>query len=486
MKKINLLFVVMAVLLTSGCGDQVPEAMPDQSAPDSSHITAFTHVNVVPMTVEVVLEDHTVLVDGARIVAVGPAEEVLIPQGAQVIDGEGLYLMPGLADMHIHTRQDWTSEYWPVSPLLLYLANGVTTVRDFGPYGEDLTYVLRWRDEIAAGTRDGPMIYTSGTIIFASPLEDPAGMVRENYTLGFDFLKLYSYLSVDDFRVAISTAKELGMYTAGHIPYPVGLELALAEGMEEIAHVEELLFEFLEFDQDQILTPNEWLSYIIETAAQQLDHATEFVEDEFEAQYADTLAAVIEQLLSADVPVCTTLVVDDVIQVKLFQPDAFLARPENQYLPSDYLELFRQGEEKHLVMCRGIETLAAFKYDLDQWLLREMHSAGVPLLLGTDSGTGGMGIVAGFSIHDELRILVENGFSPYEAIATGTVNASRVVRNMVGEGDFGVIEVGRRADLLLLYENPLEDVGAVQDLVGVMAAGRWYSREALDRMIAID
>ena len=210
----------------------------------------------------------------------------------------------------------------------------MTTVRDFGPQGEDLTYALRWRDEIEAGTRDGPTIYASGTILFASPVEDPAGIVRENHALGFDFLKLYSYLSVDDFGVGMSTARELGMYTAGHIPYPVGLELALAEGMDEIAHVEELLFEFFEFDQDRDLEWNEWLPYIIETAEQQLDHATEFVEEDFETQYADTLATVIEQLLSADVPVCTTLVVDDVIQVKLFQPEDFLARPENRYLPS--------------------------------------------------------------------------------------------------------------------------------------------------------
>jgi imidazolonepropionase-like amidohydrolase len=217
------------------------------------------------------------------IIAVGPADEVLIPQGAQVIDGEGLYLMPGLADMHIHTRQDWTSDDWPVSPLVLYLANGVTTVRDFGPQGEDIDYALRWRDEIEAGTRDGPTIYASGTILFASPLEDPAGIVRENHNLGFDFLKLYSYLSVDDFRAAMVMAKELDMYTAGHIPYAVGLELALAEGLEEIAHVEELLFEFLEFDQDQALTSNEWLSYIIETAEQQLEYATDFEDEEFEA-----------------------------------------------------------------------------------------------------------------------------------------------------------------------------------------------------------
>jgi imidazolonepropionase-like amidohydrolase len=97
-----------------------------------------------------------------------------------------------------------------------------------------------------------------------------------------------------------------------------------------------------------------------------------------------------------------------------------------------------------------------------------------------------MGIVPGYSIHDELRILVENGFSPYEAIATGTVNASVVAEQMVGERDFGTVEVGKRADLLLVNENPLEDIDAIKDLRGVMAAGRWYSREEVDQMIAIE
>lgn len=454
-----------------------------QQIPDVGY-TAFIHVNVVPMTSEIVIADQTVLIDGTRIVEIGPSSEILIPENATVIDGEAAYLMPGLADMHMHTRQDWDTGAWPVSPLVLYLANGVTTIRDFGPSGGDLTYVLHWREHIKAGTRIGPTIYASGKILFASPLGDPQGLVRENHDLGFDFLKLYSYLSLEDFHEALITAKELGMYSAGHVPYAVGLEGVLTEGMNEIAHVEELLPEFIEFDRDRQLEPDEWLPYLVGSALQQFEISSGFDRSVFDRQYAETMTRIIEQLRSAGALVCTTMVIDDVIQVKLFQPQTFLDRPENRYSPVGYLDLFRRGEEKHQLQFKGVEDLAAFKYDIDCWVLTELHQVGIPLLLGTDSGTGGMGIVPGFSIHDELRILVENGFSPYDAIDTGTVNASAVVERMTGKGDFGTIEVGNSASLILVNGNPLEDVGAIRDLRGVMAAGRWHSREALDQLIA--
>jgi hypothetical protein len=277
-------------------------------------------------------------------------------------------------------------------------------------------------------------------------------------------------------------AKELGMYTSGHIPYAVGLEGVLAEGMDEIAHVEELLPEFIDFDRTRDLTPEEWLSYVVETAVLQWDLSPDADPEDSEVKNPATLMRIAEQLRSADVPVCTTLVIDDVIQWKLFQPEAFLSRSENRYLPPVYLEQFRHGEEKHQVQFRGIEDLAAFKYDLDRWLLAGLREAGILLLLGSDSGTGGMGIVPGYSIHDELRILVENGFSPYEAIATGTVNAAAVVERMTGDGKFGTIEEGKRADLILVRGNPLEDVTTIEEPLGVMAAGRWYSRETLAEM----
>ena len=111
---------------------------------------------------------------------------------------------------------------------------------------------------------------------------------------------------------------------------------------------------------------------------------------------------------------------------------------------------------------------------------------GIPLLLASDGGCGVLGIAPGFSIHWELHILVENGFSPYEAIATGTVNAAAVINKMTGEGDFGTIETGQRADLILVNQNPLEDVSNIRDLRGVMSAGRWYSKETLDQLIAIE
>ncbi|MCP5051395.1 MAG: amidohydrolase family protein, partial [bacterium] len=104
----------------------------------------------------------------------------------------------------------------------------------------------------------------------------------------------------------------------------------------------------------------------------------------------------------------------------------------------------------------------------------ELHRAGIPLVSGTDAGTGAMGIVPGISLHDELRILVENGFTPYEAIETGTVNASKVVAAMTSKNDFGTIEVGKRADFILMNKNPLEDIAHIRDNRGVMAGGKWY------------
>jgi len=476
--------LTLVALFLANCSVMPEQAGLSNSSANERNITAFTHVNLVPMTAEIVLENQTVLIEGSRIITIGPTDEVSIPPDAVIIDGEGGYLMPGLADMHMHTNQDWDTDAWPVSPLALYLANGVTTIRDFGPNGKDLTYVLEWRDQIKTGTRIGPTIYATGKILFASPLSDPRGLVRETHDLGFDFLKLYSYLSPQDAREALTTAKELDMYSAGHVPYAIGLENILAAGMDEIAHVEELLFAFIEYDRERELSPEEWLPYLIGSAMGQFDLASGFNEAEFAHLHAETMQHILKELRTYGTPICTTMVVDDVIQHKLFELDTFLARPEIGFIPTAYLDLLRLGEEKHQLQFSGIEDLAVYKYDIDQWLLREIHQAGVQLLLGTDSGV--LAVIPGFSIHDELRILVDNGFSPFEAIKTGTVNASAVVERMVGDGNFGTIEVGQRADLILVKNNPLEDVANIVDIRGVMAAGRWFSEEELDQMMALE
>jgi imidazolonepropionase-like amidohydrolase len=477
------LVILSAILIstwTSGCNQN-----PGQTI-------AFTNVNLIPMTSETVIENQTVLVSGSDIIDIGPADELEIPRGAQVIDGKGAYLMPGLADMHAHTRistgqwaQPWEDpKIWPVHPLNLYLANGVTTIRDLNAQDEPGTYPRQLQEDIRAGRRVGPTIYTSGEKLDGSPLEDPEGLVRQNHERGYDLLKLYSFLSVDDFQAVMREAKKLGLYTAGHIPYSVGLEGVLSAGMDEIAHVEELDWEFFEFDRSRQLQPDEWFPILIQAVLQELDLSSSNYFTDFESENQLKLEKIANQLRTAGVSVCTTVNIAEIMWLKQFHPDAFLARPENRFLDPKYLETVRQGKEYQQSECRGIEDICAIKYDFDRWILRGLHAVGVQLLLGTDA-LGGIGIVPGFSVHDELRILVENGFTPYEAIQTGTVNAAKVVERMTGEGDFGTIEIGKRADLILVSENPLEDITTIREPLGVMAAGKWFSAEQLSELIEI-
>jgi imidazolonepropionase-like amidohydrolase len=448
----------------------------------SEDIIVFQNVNLVPMTNEKIVKGQTVLVRGKRIIEIGPSRRIAVPQNARVIEGTGAYLMPGLADMHMHTRDNWDDWMgdWPVSPLLLYLANGVTTIRCFGP--EMSGYVLRWRDKINRGQLIGPTIYTSGPIIYG-PVNNPQKIVFEQKAQGFDFIKLYSFLPKDEFHEAIIAAKQAGMYTAGHIPFQVGLEGVLLEGMDEIAHIEELSFEFVDFDRNKGLTGREWMPYVIKMAYQQVKPYFGLNMEELDEKFGVLVSSVATKVHVANVPVCTTLFLDEVIVEKLYEPEQFLSKPENRYLPRKYRAAVRQGREKHQMQFRGGEDFAPFKRTIDRILLKYLKEAEVLFVLGTDAGTGWMGLVPGFSIHDELRILTENGFTPYEAIKTGTVNAAIVVEEMNGNGDFGTIEIGKRADLVLVEDNPLEDVANIKNILGVMASGRWYNKTMLQKFI---
>jgi imidazolonepropionase-like amidohydrolase len=369
-----------------------------------------------------------------------------------------------------------------VSPLYLYLANGVTTIRGFNPTGDSFGYVLRWKDKINSGQLIGPTIYTCGPTLYG-PVKNPKKIVLEQKAQGFDFIKLYSFLSKDEFHEAMIAAKQAGMYTAGHIPFQVGLEGVLSEGMDEIAHIEELSFEFVDFDRNKGLTGREWMPYVIKTAYQQVKPYFDLNMEELDEKFGVLVSSVVTKVHSANVPVCTTLFLDEVIVEKLYEPEQFLSKPENRYLPRKYLAAVRQGREKHQMQFRGGEDFAPFKRTIDRILLKYLKEAEVLFVLGTDAGTGWMGLVPGFSIHDELRILTENGFTPYEAIKTGTVNAAIVVEEMNGNGDFGTIEIGKRADLILVEDNPLEDVANIKNILGVMASGRWYNKTMVQKFI---
>ena len=446
--------------------------------------TAFIHTNLIPMTSAAVLPDHTVVVEGKRITVVGPSAQTAIPADAIVIDCQNAFLMPGLADMHMHLRYDWMSDAWPVSPLKLYLANGVTTIRCFGPKGKTGRYGLKWRMEIDAGRLVGPSILTCGPQLRGHLNDSPENIVINQKYNHFDFLKIYSFVTRDEYRTIVSTANNLDFYTAGHIPFQVGLDGVLADPMDEIAHVEELLWEFSGLDR-QFYFDNEvdWMVYATQSAFKELEPYLELDAQERDQKFDNLVAPVVNKLKGKNIPFCTTLIVDDVIVQKLFEPELFLKKPEIRYMPNRYRELFMSGKEKHQRLFKGGEDFASFKYALDKKLLSCLKKAGVDLLLSTDAGTGWMGIVPGFSLHDELEILVENGFTPYEAIAAGTVIASKIVKRMTGRDDFGTIVPGKRADLILVKQNPLEDVTNARKINGVMAAGRWYNQKAIMEML---
>ena len=446
--------------------------------------TVFIHANIIPMTTETVLPDQTVVVEGNRITAIGPTSQTEIPPNSTVVNCHNAFLMPGLADMHMHLRYDWKRDTWPVSPLKLYLANGVTTIRCFGPKGKTGRYGLTWRKEIESGRLDGPSILTCGPQLRGHFKENPEQIVIRQKYQHFDFIKIYSFVDRQEYHTIMSTAKKLNFYTAGHIPFQVGLDGILAEGMNEIAHIEELIWEFSDLDRHRYFnSEGEWMSYTIQTTFSRFGPLLELTPREQERKIETMVVALVDKLKDKPIPVCTTLVIDDLIVQKLFDPDGFLERPENRYMPSSYLERFRKGLEKHQLQFKGGEVFAPFKYMLDKKLLVALKAIEIPLLLSSDAGTGTMGAVPGFSLHDELRILVENGFSPYEALAAGTVVASKIVQRMNGQDDFGSIVPGKRADLLLLAQNPLDDVANARNILGVMAAGRWYDQESILEML---
>jgi len=441
------------------------------------------NINLVDMKSDKIIKGHSVLIKKDEIIAVRPSETFQALENIRVINGRGAYLMPGLCDMHIHTNKNWNN--WPVSPLRMYLANGVTTIRCLGPEGGDQKHALQWKDKIAKGQLIGPAIYACGPIFFG-PVIDPEKRVQEQMDAGFDFIKLYSFLSQKEFHQIMTNAKKDGVYTVGHIPFQVGLDGIASEGMDEIAHIEELAWECFHFNKQRRIEGRKWFSYVIKMAHKQYKAVYSNLDiGALEQKLEKSLLSVAGKVQVSGLPVDTTLYIDDIIVEKLFEPEKFILKPMNRYLPEEYIHAFKQKKEKHLVMFKGREDLALFKHKLDRLILKYLKNQGAVLVLGTDSGTGGMGIPPGYSTHEELRILTENGYSPFEAIKTGTVNAAMVVEKMNGKGNFGTIEKGKRADLILIKENPLDDVANIKKILGVMASGRWYDKKMLKKLVAL-
>jgi Amidohydrolase family len=410
-----------------------------------ARITAFVHVNVVPMDRERVLADQTVIVEGDKIVAMG--SRVAVPTRAQVIDGhKTAYLSPGLADMHTHseTRND----------LAVYLANGVTTVLHMG--GARAGFIDSIVPAVNGGAIPGPHVYTSflvdgstdynGFVIkTAAEARAIVGLAKTN---GYDFIKVYVGLSPDAFSALAEEGSRMGMPLVGHGVYAVRLERQLAEGQVLVAHAEEFFYTFF--------TP---------AGVEETDTPP----DPSRIASAVALAKRYNSAVTADVATYAA------IAHQIGRPDvvaSYLARPESSYLaPNDRLAW---QTSHYLNKTAKLGPKLAFL----RMLVKAMADAGVELVAGTDAPAV-PGMLPGFSLHDALTELEASGLTRFQALSTATRAPGTFIHRAKGGDPFGIVALGYRADLILSEKNPLAMLATLRTPMGVMVNGQWRDAAAL-------
>jgi len=426
-------------------------------------VIAFVNVNVVPFDRERVLPAHTVVVVNGRIAQIAPTDKTKVPAGALEIDGRGKYLMPGLADMHVHLSagpgqpDDLTSQQ-----LQLFLANGVTTIRNMIGKPEHLLL----RERVAKGELLGPTIYTAGPPLLGNnvPTREAAEQaVVDQKKAGYDLLKVHEGLSPETYAAIAAAAKRVGIPFAGHATATVGLRRALDAQQTSIEHLDGYLQALVPDDSPVKPTPSQ---VVLGPVLEHIDESK-----------IPALAAATRKARVWNDPTLTLfkLVVSEA------KPEDLLKWPEMQYIPAKMREGF--AKQKQSTLGNPAPAGDRQRYiELRNKMLVALHAAGAKLLIGPDSPQ--FFLVPGFATHRELQSFVEAGLSPYQAIEAATRNpAEYFAEFMKKPRDFGMVEVGLRADLILLEANPLESVANLSKRAGVMVHGRWLPESELRKML---
>ena len=429
---------------------------------------AITHVSVIDVVSGTTHPDYTVIITGNRIVYAGPADSASVPGDARVLDGRGKFLIPGLWDMHVHLMfGDWFPGAKEIS-LPLFIANGVTGVRDMG---SELDVVQGWRKEIEAGQLVGPRIFTSGpmldgpkprfpsSIAIATP-DDARRAVADLKNRGADFIKLQSLIPRDAVFAIADEAKKQRIPFEGHVPDSVRAKEMSEAGMKSFEHLIGI-FESTSPAEDDFLKGNKTEARFLET-------------------YDPARAASLADLLARNHTwQCPTLVWErggNLIDVADFSKDT-----RAKYVPAAWKAKTWKRFTDEITQGYGNDNLAIRKKFLERELevAHLLHEKGVPFIAGTDTPPG-VYIFPGFSLHEELQRFVAAGFTPLEALQTATVNPAQFFGM---EARLGSVQSGKLADLVLLRANPLADIANTQKIAAVFANGRYFSSTDLQNLL---
>ena len=439
---------LLLVLCSGACGVIGLHAQSQRPAP----VAAFVNVNVLPMDRNAVLSDHTVIVRDGQIAAVGPSSKVPVPEGAQRVDGRNKFLMPTLAEMHAHIPGANAPDEEIERTLFLYAANGIGTIRGMLGHPRHLEY----RERVAKGPLFSPRIYTSGPSFSGKTAATPEMAVKaviDQKAAGYDLLKIHPGVPLAAFDAMAAKAKELAIPFAGHVPLEVGLHRALAARYKSIDH----------------------LDGYVEALAREPSRSEFFGINLVNEVDESRLPSLVAETKAAD----TWMVPTQILMESLLSEEssAKMAQwPEMKYMPAQIVQNWIKQKDG---MTSKVSAADRQKFlALRRKILKALLDGGVPFALGSDAPQWWN--VPGFSAHRELKVMVAAGFSPFQALQSGTVNPARYFGT---SSSTGTVAPGMRGDLLLLDANPLDSIENSSRIAGVMLNGRWMSRSDLDKRL---
>jgi len=398
------------------------------------------HVTIVDVTHGKTRTNQRVSLQNGRIVAIAP-ESPKAPRAANVVDANGKFLIPGLWDMHVHI------EPAPKIFTRLYLAQGITGIRDMRM---ELDALLMLRAEIASGEIFAPRLVASGPALDDLPPQFPLPvklrvktaddgrkaviMLKAN---GVDFIKVHNFTSREAFFAIVDEAKRQNLTVVGHVPLTVSIQEATEAGMKSIEHLAEF----------------------------------RIVDECSDPAKCQSLMALFKKYGTWQTPT--------LVELRSEAQEAPVDERRTQYVPAKVKVFWKMTEGMLQSLTDAQKTHLKEQYKQAGPLVAEFQRQGIGILAGTDSPVF-LNVVSGFSLHDELALMVEGGLTPLQALQTATLNPARFLGKL---DDLGTIEKGKLADLVILDANPLEDIHNTTKINAVIAQGRLFDRTDLDRLM---